>query len=77
MGAHDNGFTCITLLDQQVLDQLCVDGIKRRKRLINDDNLGVVNQGGDELPLLLHTFTEFLGFLFCMFGQIEFSQVFG
>ncbi len=76
VGAHNNGFSGVALFDQQIFDQLGVDGIKRGKRLINDDNLRVMDQGGDELTFLLHPLAELFGFLLAWICKIKLSQVF-
>ena len=50
-------------VDEGVLQQRGVDGIEAAEGLVHDDEVGLVQQGGDELDLLLHALGELFGLL--------------
>ena len=47
-------------VDDHVLHDLAVDRIETAERLVEEDQLGVVEQGAGELDLLLHALGEVL-----------------
>ncbi len=50
-------------VDERVHEERGVDGIEAAEGLVHDDELGLVQQGGDELDLLLHALGELFGLL--------------
>ncbi len=55
MGAEDNGLALPMQFCHQILDALHVDRIQSLERLVEEQNLRVVDEAGDELKPLLHT----------------------
>jgi hypothetical protein len=60
---HDERLARRLLLADDVFHQPRVDRIEAGERLVDDDQVGIVQQRGDELRLLLHALAEFLYFL--------------
>src|SRR5207248_3160139 len=52
--AEDHRLAAALQLDDGVLERLCVDGIEAAERLVEDHEVGIVQQRADELHLLLH-----------------------
>ena len=50
-------------VDERVLQERRVDGVEAAEGLVHDDEVGLVQQGGDELDLLLHALGELFGLL--------------
>ena len=71
MGAEEDGLTLFAKVDQGIHQKRGVDGIEAAEGLVHDDEVGLVEEGGDELDLLLHTLGEFLGFLGDGFGDLH------
>ena len=61
MGAEKDGLALLAEIDEGVHEQGGVDGIETAEGLVHDDEVGLVEQGGDELDLLLHAFGELFG----------------
>jgi hypothetical protein len=54
VGAEDHGLAARLEVDDGVLERLGVDRIEPREGLVEDHQIGVMEQGADELHLLLH-----------------------
>src|SRR5262249_35556981 len=54
VGREDDGLAARAELHQVFLDQARIDRVEARKDFVEDQDLGVVNDRGDELDLLLH-----------------------
>src|SRR5271170_2718354 len=65
VGGEEDGAALFAEVDESVHEQNGVDGIEAAEGLVHDDELGLVQESGDELDLLLHT----LGKLFCFFAD--------
>ena len=52
--AEDHRLAAALELEHRVLERLRVDRIEAAERLVEDDEIGIVQQRGDELHLLLH-----------------------
>src|SRR5258705_10418264 len=63
VGAEEDGLALLAKVDEGVHEEGGVDGIEATEGLVHDDEVGFVEQRGDELDLLLHAFGELLGFL--------------
>src|SRR5882757_5795231 len=62
VGAEEDGLALLAEVDEGVHQEGGVDGIEAAEGLVHDDEVGLVEERGDELDLLLHAFGEFLGF---------------
>ncbi len=60
---HDHGTSGGHLLLDDLLDQPGVDGVESREGLVDDYEVGLVQQSGDDLGLLLHALAELLHLL--------------
>ena len=58
--AEDDRAALLVLLDHELLEQTEVYGVETAIGLVQDQQLGLVQHGGDELDLLLHALGEFL-----------------
>jgi len=67
---HDGGPFTVELEDG-VAEAVPVDGVKPGKRLIEDEQLGLMDHGGDELELLRHALREGLDPLMLPVGEVE------
>ncbi len=65
VGGEEDGTTLFAEVHEGVLEEDGVDGIEAGEGLIHDDEVGLVEERGDELNLLLHA----LGELFGLFGD--------
>jgi len=54
VGAHDHGRATVALLDQQALEHRRVDRVEALERLVDDEQIGRVDDRRDELRLLVH-----------------------
>src|SRR5688572_1110901 len=62
MRTEDHRLPTLPQLDDDVLQRLRIDGIEAAERLIEDDEIGIVNQRRDELDLLLHAARQLIHF---------------
>src|SRR5512140_412578 len=60
MGAENDGASLLAKIDDRVLERLRVHRIEAAERLVENDQLGLVEQRTDELDLLLHAARELL-----------------
>src|SRR5690348_14673110 len=60
MRAEDDRPSLLTEIDDRVLERLRVHRIEPAERLVENDQLRLVEQGADELDLLLHAARELL-----------------
>ena len=65
------------LLLDHILHQPCVDRVQPRERLVDHDQVWLVDQGRNDLGLLLHAFAQVLDALVPVLGQIETLQPIG
>src|SRR5258708_10783424 len=63
VGAEEDGLALLAQVDERVHEKRGGDGIEAAEGLVHDDEIGVVEQRGDELDLLLHAFVEVFGLL--------------
>ncbi len=63
VGGEEDGSSLLAEVDEGVDEQAGVDGIEAAEGLVHDDELGLVQQGGNELDLLLHSLGEVFGLL--------------
>ena len=63
VGGEEDGSTLIAEVNEGVLEKRGVDRVEAAERLVHDDELGIVQQCGDELNLLLHALGELFGLL--------------
>ncbi len=54
VGGEDDRCSLPVLLGDEIAQWTHVDGVEAAERLIENEELGLVNHGGDELQLLLH-----------------------
>ena len=71
VGGEEDSSALFAEVDEGVDEQGGVDGIEAAERLVHDDEFGLVEQGGDELDLLLHALGEVFGLLVDGFGDLE------
>ncbi len=75
MGGHQDRRPFITQFSNYILDQPCVNRVQSSEGLVNDHQLGLVQDGKDDLCLLLHAFAELAYLLLRVVSQIEAFQV--
>ncbi len=61
----------LALFLQDLLDQAGADRVQAGERLVDDDQIRLVQEGGDDLRLLLHALAQLLNLLVAMLGQLE------
>src|SRR5438552_2827605 len=71
MGGEDDRLAPLAEIRQVFLDDRRVDRIEARKRLVQDQDLGVVDDRRDELDLLLHALRELVHLLFQPLAKLE------
>ena len=71
VGGEEDCSTLIAEVDERVLQERGVDGVKAAKRLVHDDEVGFVKKRGDELDLLLHPLGELLPVFFSIASVIS------
>ena len=71
MGGEQDGLARLLQLDQDVLQHDRVGGIEAGEWLIHDDEIGIVQQRGDELHLLLHALGKLFHFLVRPVGDLQ------
>src|SRR5580704_7507320 len=71
MGAEEDGLALLAQVDEGVHEEGGVDGIEAAEGFVHDDEVGFVEEGGDELDLLLHALRELFGFLGDGFGDLH------
>ena len=71
VGAEEDGLALLAEVDEGVHEERGVDGIEAAEGLVHDDEVGLVEQGGDELDLLLHALGELFGLLGDGFGDLH------
>src|SRR5664279_443492 len=74
MQTHDNRFALVAQLVDHLLDQLGVHGVKAGKWLVNNQQIGVVDDGRHELDLLRHASAQFADLAFLVSAQAHFIQ---
>ncbi len=74
MGGHENRGPLLAQFPHQILDQLGVDGVEGGEGLVNDDQLWAMDDGVDDLRLLLHALAELFDLLAFVGGQVEAFQ---
>jgi hypothetical protein len=65
------GLALLAQVDQRVHQQGGVDRVEAAEGLVHDDEVGLVQQGGDELDLLLHALGELFGLLGDGLGDLQ------
>ena len=63
MCGKQNGRALIAQFEDGFFQEVGIDGVEATERLVEDEDFRLVDDGGDELDFLLHTFREFLDFL--------------
>src|SRR5579859_939158 len=63
MGGKQNGLALLLQIEQDVFQQRGIDRIETEERLVHDDEVGIVQQRGDKLDLLLHALGKLFHFL--------------
>src|SRR5438477_2828141 len=63
VGAEEDGLALLAEVNEGIHQKRGVDGIEAAEGLVHDDEVGLVEEGGDELDLLLHALGELFGFL--------------
>ena len=63
------------LLAQHVFDHLSVDRVQAAKRLVDDQNLRLVHQRGNDLRFLLHALAQLFYLLAPVRRQVKAFQV--
>ena len=53
MGGEEDGCTFVAQTEDGFLQQVGIDGIETAERLVEDENVRLVDNGGDELNLFL------------------------
>ena len=71
VGGEEDGAALFAEVDEGVHEEGGVDGIEAAEGLVHDDELGLVEQGGDELDLLLHALGEVFGLFVDGIGDLE------
>ena len=71
---EEDGRPSLLELAQEVADEDHVDGIESRLRLVEDDQLGIVQQRADELDLLLVALRELLDLRVALLAELEALQ---
>ena len=71
MGREQDRSALLFQFEDHVLEHVRIDGIESGERLVHDDQLGLVQQRGDELDLLLHALRHFLDALVDPFRDVE------
>ncbi len=71
VGAEEDGLALLAEVDEGVHEEGGVDGIEAAEGLVHDDEVGVVEQSGDELDLLLHALGELFGLLGDGLGDLQ------
>jgi hypothetical protein len=71
VGGEEDGFALGAEVDEGVLQEGGVDGIEAGEGLVHDDEVGLVEEGGDELDLLLHALGEVFGALVDGLSDLE------
>src|SRR5579864_8411678 len=74
MGREEDRLARPAILEQQLLEQSLVDRIEPRERLVEDQDLGLVQHGADELHLLLHALGQLLDLLAAPVRQLDACQ---
>src|SRR5687767_12921399 len=71
VGREQNSLASLLELEQHVLHLHGVHGIHAAERLVHNDEVGVVEQRGNELDLLLHSFGKLLDLLLGPVRKLE------
>src|SRR6266481_3286697 len=71
VGAEEDRLALLAKVDEGVHEKRGVDGVEAAEGLVHDDEVGLVQESGDELDLLLHAFGELLGFLGDGLGDVH------
>src|SRR5664279_2369999 len=71
MRGEQNGFARFLQLDHHVFQHHGIGWVESGERFVEDHEIGIVQQGGDELDLLLHSLGEFLDFLVGPLGKLQ------
>jgi len=75
VGAHNNRFACIALFLEQVLNQLRIHRVQSAEGFVDDDDLRIVDKGGNQLSFLLHPFAQLFDLILTELYQFELFQV--
>src|ERR1700689_4235020 len=71
VSGEEDGAALFAKVDEGVHEKDGVDRIEAAEWLVHDDELGPVEEGGDELDLLLHAFGELFGLLVDRFRDLQ------
>ena len=71
VGGEEDGLADAAQIDQGAHEQECVDRVEAAEGLVHEDEVGIVQQRGDELDLLLHSLGEVFGLLGDGLGDVE------
>ena len=71
VGGEEDGLALLAEIDEGVHEERGVDGIESAEGLVHDDEVGFVEQGSDELNLLLHALGELFGLFGDGFGDLH------
>src|SRR3989441_636717 len=76
VGGEEDGLAAPPVVDDGIAEHLRVHGIESRERFIENDEIGIVQDGGNELHLLLHAFGKIGDFAQSPVGEPEPLQPF-
>ena len=71
VGREHDGLARLVHFADDAREQCCIDGIEPREWFVEHDQIGVVQDGGDELHLLLLSFGEFFASPRERFGKLQ------
>ena len=77
VGGHDDGDAAADLFEQHLLDLPGRAGVEAGQRLVEDDELGIVDEGAGEGDLLQHALGEAAAALVGVRGEAEPADEFG
>src|ERR1039457_1393880 len=69
MGGEQYGFSILLQLREDVLQHDGIAGIEAGEGLVHDDEIGIMQQGSDELDFLLHALGQLFHLLVCPFVE--------
>src|SRR6185436_8766918 len=71
VGGEDDALALLAVVEEEVLEQLLVQGIETGEWLVEEEQVGLVEDGADELHLLLHAFGELLDLGLAPGGELD------
>src|ERR1700674_1604671 len=74
VGREQDRLPLLAILEQQLLEQPLIDRIEPREGLVEDQDVGLVQHGADELHFLLHALRQLFDFLASPIGKLDARQ---